>query len=67
VNYDYTILLLKDRRRELRALELKYQTKLIGTADYLSCRCSLLQAIGQLETLSPDDQQEKNVLLHLLL
>ena len=48
---DYVHLLLQDKKRELRDLELKHSQALIGAEDYLSCRRSLLQAIAQLEEL----------------
>ncbi len=49
--YDYAHSLLQDKQRELQSLELKHWQGLIDKDDYLSCQRSLLQAIGQLESL----------------
>lgn len=50
-DYKYVHFLLQDKQRELQELEEKHQQLLISTEDYLSCRRSLLQAVGQLEAL----------------
>jgi hypothetical protein len=47
----YVHLLLQDKQRELRTLEVRHQQMLICTEDYMSCRRSLLQAVAQLEEL----------------
>jgi hypothetical protein len=47
----YTRRLLKERRNALQTLEFAYLQGLVPPNDYLSCQRSLLQAIGQLETL----------------
>lgn len=47
----YTDSLLQERIQELRSVELKHRRKLIPKKHYLSCRCSLLQAIGELKTV----------------
>ena len=52
--YDYARLLVRQKHRELRLLELRYRQLLIPSADYRSCRLSLLQAISQLESLLRD-------------
>jgi hypothetical protein len=49
--YKYAKLLLAERVAALQALDVTFQQGRTMTSDYLSCRRSLLQAIGELETL----------------
>jgi hypothetical protein len=48
---EYSSSLLRERQRELLILERKHRDQQIQTTDYLSCRRSLLQAIGELANL----------------
>jgi len=49
--YEYARELLRARKQELQALELRHRQKLTPTNEYLSCRHSLLHGIHELETL----------------
>lgn len=49
--YEYTRVLLRERKQELQALELRHRQKLTPPDEYASCRRSLLQGIHELETL----------------
>jgi hypothetical protein len=49
--FRYAASLLRERQQALDALEAKYRGRVSPPADYLSCRRSLLQAIGQLRAL----------------
>jgi hypothetical protein len=48
---EYVRFLLEERKRELRTIELENERSPIMPQHYISCRRSLLQAIGQLEDL----------------
>lgn len=45
---EYTKLLLRERRRELRSLARRYAQQQITQGEYQGCRESLLQAIAEL-------------------
>jgi hypothetical protein len=49
--YDYVRFLVRENYRKLQLLELRHGKMLIPSADYRSCRRSVLQAISQLESL----------------
>jgi len=53
----YAELLLRDRQRELQALDLKHQDQQIPYDDYLSCRRALQGAICELRTLVLNDPE----------
>lgn len=57
--YGYARFLLDDKRREFQALESRRRRDLIPDAEYQSCHRSLLQAIGQLETLLLNDPEHE--------
>ncbi len=46
--YEYAQSLLRDRYRELQALEIRHHSEQIPTDEYVSCRRSLFQAISEL-------------------
>lgn len=49
--YRYTRSLLKEKHRELEVLEQRHRREQLQLDEYRSCERSLLQAIGELETL----------------
>ena len=53
--YRYAELLLRDRQRELKALELKHRHQQIPYDDYLSCRRAFQRAISELRILVLND------------
>jgi hypothetical protein len=55
--YRYAELLLRERQRELKALELKHQHQQIAHDDYLSCRRALQRAISELSILLLNDPE----------
>ena len=55
--FKYTKSLIRERRLELRNLELRERTLLPG--EYQSCQRSLIQAIEELESLCPRMEYEE--------
>lgn len=53
--YEFAKSLLLDRQRVLHALELRNEQREIPSAEYLSCRRSLLQAIKELGSILRND------------
>lgn len=58
--YIYARYLLQEQERQLQSLKEKRRERLISQADYCSCRCSLLQAISQLEALLRPKQHTRS-------
>jgi hemoglobin-like flavoprotein len=57
-DYNYARLLLKEKHRDLELLDQKRQRKQVQPDEYNSCHRSLLQAIGELETLLETTPEE---------
>jgi hypothetical protein len=56
--YGYARRQVRERRRDLEALELEYRLMLILPGEYWSCRRSLWEAILELETLLRTVEEE---------
>ena len=55
--YEYAQSLLRDRHRELQALEIRHHSQQIPTEEYVSCRRALLQAISELSHIERDNPE----------
>lgn len=53
--YDYARLLLRDRERDLKALDRKHRRHQIPEQEYSGCRLALLQTINELGNLARQD------------
>ena len=55
--YEYAQSLLRDRYRELQALEIRHHSEQIPTDEYVSCRRALFQAISELSHIERDNPE----------
>lgn len=57
--YEYTSLLFRERKQELKALEQRYKSGQLSGEEYRSCRRALLQAIGEISNVMLQIKQIK--------